>query len=74
MLQFRPSGTAMLTTDQVAEQLQVTPRHVRRLNATGRMPKPVKIGRSTRWSAEVIDNWIASGCPTRAAWERMKKG
>lgn len=71
MLRFRASGTTMLTTSELAKQLGVTARHVRRLNATGKMPAPVKLGRSTRWSAEVIDGWIAAGCPNRETWEQM---
>lgn len=29
----------------------------------GRAPKPVKIGRSTRWRRQELLEWIANGCP-----------
>lgn len=29
----------------------------------GRMPAPVRIGRSVRWQHAVIAAWVADGCP-----------
>jgi predicted DNA-binding transcriptional regulator AlpA len=31
--------------------------------AAGRLPDPVRIGRSTRWRRTEIEAWIAAGCP-----------
>ena len=48
----------------VAELLNCSTRHVYRLCDSGKMPRPIKLGMTlNRWSREVIDNWIAQGCP-----------
>ncbi|HJZ56430.1 MAG TPA: hypothetical protein VKE74_15805 [Gemmataceae bacterium] len=33
----------------------------------GRVPAPVKVGRSTRWRRAEIESWIAAGCPASAS-------
>ncbi len=51
-------------------------RHVRQVaadlapwDAGGRIPRPVRVGRSTLWRVEELHAWIAAGCPTREHWE-----
>ena len=60
-----PSGVlpAMLTVHDVATMLNCSPRTVYRLTDTGRIPHPVKLGALVRWPREVIEQWIAAGCP-----------
>jgi len=41
----------------------VSSRQIWRLNDMGRMPAPVRIGKSVRWSHSVLSKWIADGCP-----------
>jgi len=60
-----PREPALLTADDVADQLTCSPRHVRRMSARGVMPAPVKFGRLVRWPRESIADWIASGCPVQ---------
>jgi len=38
----------------------------------GRIPKPVRIGRSKRWRRSEISAWIEVSCPPRAEWEAMR--
>jgi excisionase family DNA binding protein len=38
-----------LTTRQLAELLNVSERHIYRLKAAGKFPKPRRFGRSIRW-------------------------
>ena len=64
-------STALLTAKDVAEELRVSLRHVWRMNNSGKLPRPVRIGRSVRWSRSTIIAWIAAGCPDRADWEAM---
>jgi len=40
--------------------------------ATGRLPAPVRIGRSVRWRKAEIEAWIEAGCPERAKWDTLK--
>lgn len=60
----RPSPVVMLKTDDVARMIGCSDRHIRRLVASGRMPRPIKLGRLKRWNAEVIHTWIDAGCPS----------
>ncbi len=48
---------------EVAKLLNVSHRHVVRMAESGEMPPPVRLGRRVRWSVQVIEKWIADGCP-----------
>lgn len=54
---------AMLTVHDVARVLNCSARTVYRLADSGRMPRPVKLSALVRWPRQVIEQWIASGCP-----------
>jgi predicted DNA-binding transcriptional regulator AlpA len=41
----------------------------RNWDSAGRIPRPVKIGRSTMWRIDELQKWIDLGCPGRDAWE-----
>jgi excisionase family DNA binding protein len=47
-----------LTIDQVAERLNLSKRTVNRLISDGVFPRPVKIGRLSRWVPEDIRNFL----------------
>ena len=49
--------------DDIANLLKASTRHVSRLADSGRMPRPMHIGRLVRWQKDIIDSWIANGCP-----------
>ena len=53
----------MLDVQAVADLLTCSTRHVYRLADSGRMPRPIKLGKLVRWSRSVIEEWIAGGCP-----------
>ena len=38
-------------------------------NSSGRIPRPIRIGRMVFWRPEELKAWVAAGCPDRAAWE-----
>jgi predicted DNA-binding transcriptional regulator AlpA len=46
-----------------------SPRHIRRLADSGRMPAPIKLGALLRWPSQTgdpltgIHDWITAGCP-----------
>jgi predicted DNA-binding transcriptional regulator AlpA len=54
----------MLNVAAAAEMLACSARHVYRLAYTSKMPRPVKLGALVRWSRQVIEDWIAQGCPS----------
>ena len=61
-----------LSAREVAKLLNVSQRHVWALNASGRMPRPVHLGRAVRWNRSELEAWLDSGCPARDAWELLK--
>ncbi len=65
MIETRPPTelAQLLDVADVAAMLGVSGRHVYRLADAGRMPRPVKLGGSVRWSRAAILEWIANGCP-----------
>ena len=50
----------MLAVDatKLGRILSVSVRHIRRLNASGMIPTPIRIGRCCRWSVEEIRAWL----------------
>jgi len=54
---------AMMAVDDVTEVLSCSARTVYRLADSGRMPRPVKLGALVRWPRQVVEQWIAEGCP-----------
>jgi predicted DNA-binding transcriptional regulator AlpA len=73
-----PSGQAanaaplLLSADDLAIELSVSARTISRLASAGKLPKPVRLGRSVRWRQEEIIFWLASGCADRQMLELMK--
>ena len=53
----------MLKLGDVARRLNITTRHVHTLEASGRMPRGARLGKALRWPEEVLEAWIAAGCP-----------
>jgi excisionase family DNA binding protein len=53
----------LLKADEVATLLHVSERTLWRLLSAGKLPKPVRFGRSTRWKADEVAGWIERGCP-----------
>ena len=62
-----------VTLRGVAEMLGVSLRHVRRLDSSGKLPSPVRIGGSVRWSVEAINAWLQMDCPDRRDFEARLK-
>lgn len=60
----------LLTMHDVVALTGFARSHIHALVNTGRMPKPLKIGRSIRWRASDIDAWIDAGCPSVEAMSR----
>ena len=56
----------------LAAMLGISARHVRTLDASGKLPRPVKIGGCVRWFIDEIRAWLAAGTPDRAEWEALR--
>lgn len=53
----------MLSTQDLADLMQCSDRHIANLRKEGRMPAPVRLGTLVRWPRKAIEDWIAAGCP-----------
>jgi excisionase family DNA binding protein len=63
-MDIRESPAVMLITpEETARLLEISERTLWRLLSAGRVPKPVRIGRSTRWRLAEVRDWIERGCP-----------
>ncbi|MCC6493489.1 MAG: helix-turn-helix domain-containing protein [Pirellulales bacterium] len=61
-----------ISANQLAELLGISKRHLWSLNAQGKLPRPVRLGRAVRWPLGEIREWIASGAPDRDVWEQER--
>lgn len=62
----------LLTAKAVGEMLSLSKRQIFRLNSSGKIPAPIRIGGAVRWSAEEISAWLAASAPDRRTWEEMR--
>jgi excisionase family DNA binding protein len=53
----------LLTADQAAELLGISPATLYRMRSAGKLPLPVRLGGSVRWSRETLVEWIRMDCP-----------
>lgn len=61
-----------LSAEEVAKLLGVSERHVWSLNSSGKLPKPIRLGRAVRWSADELRMWLLAGAPRREHWEAIR--
>jgi len=58
---------------KVAKLLDVSERHVWALHSSGRIPQPVRLGRSVRWPVHELKSWLDAGAPERGRWEQVRE-
>ena len=63
----------LLTAKQVGLMLALSKRQIFRLNAAGKLPRPVKIGGAVRWKLADIIRWQDLNCPDRSVFEAQQK-
>jgi predicted DNA-binding transcriptional regulator AlpA len=54
----------LISVDELAMILKISPRSVWRLLSAGKMIEPVRIGGAVRWRFHEVKSWIDQGCPT----------
>ena len=57
---------------RLGEMLGLSERTVRRLDAAGKLPRPIQIGGSVRWRLDEIATWLHAGAPSRDKWEMLQ--
>ena len=68
------SQPILLTAQQAAEFLGVSVRFVYKLMNSGRMPRPIRLGRALRFRREELNAWVSAGAPPRHEWEARRQG
>ncbi len=47
-------------------------RTIRSMDAAGKLPRPLRISHSVRWSLSEIRDWIDAGAPDRETWTPLR--
>jgi predicted DNA-binding transcriptional regulator AlpA len=63
----------LLTAAEAAAMCNVSLRTWWAWDATGKIPRAIRIGRKVFWRPEELKDWVAAGCPERAVWEAMQQ-
>lgn len=66
------SASLLLTVEELAAELRVSPAMIYKMQNAGQLPAPVRLGRRVRWRRAEIDAWTAAGCPSRDRWEAQR--
>ena len=66
-------ATLALNAKQAAAMLNVSVRQLWRLNSTGQLPKPIRLGHCVRWRKAELEAFVEAGCPTREKWEGSQR-
>jgi predicted DNA-binding transcriptional regulator AlpA len=53
----------LVPADRAAGLLGISARHFRKLDRTGLVPRPVRLGRRALWRVAELEEWVAAGCP-----------
>ncbi len=65
-------NSQLLDAKTFGQRLSLSKRQIFRLNACGRIPKPIRIGGSIRWAEGIISDWLAAGAPDRKTFEALQ--
>lgn len=69
-----PNAEKLLSVKALSQTLSLSKRTIHRLNSSGKIPAPVRVGGSLRWRLEAdIKPWIHMGCPDRKEFEMFAK-
>lgn len=63
----------LLTARTLGQRLSLSKRQIFRLNSCGKIPAPIKIGGSVRWSESTIAEWLQAGAPDRRTFEARRE-
>ena len=66
-------GIQLLTAKALGEMLNLSKRQIFRLNSSGKIPAPIRIGGAVRWAESTVTEWLQAGAPDRKTFEASKK-
>ena len=64
----------LVDAKSAANLLSISRAMLHRLNVTGRLPRPVHLGRRVLWRVSELEGWVNAGCPNRDRWEADDDG
>ena len=67
------SNPIAFSPEELARRLAVSRRHIYRMNSSGKLPRPIRLGRSVRWILPEINAWLQAGAPDRKTWDLVKE-
>ena len=59
----------LVSTDKLAELLGFSAKTIRRGVQSRKIPPPVRVGSRPRFILDIINAWIAAGCPSMDDWD-----
>ena len=71
--QMCESKPLAVSAKELAGMLGISLRQVWRLNSTGKLPKPIRLGGSVKWRRDEIVAWLGQNCPDRQTWDAIKQ-
>lgn len=64
----------LLFPGPVAARLcSLSPRTWAKLNAAGKVPRALTVGRRRLWVRAELERWVEAGCPNRESWEALRQ-
>jgi len=69
--QLDASDRLLVNANEVARLLSISSRTLWKLASAGRVPEPVRLGRSVRWRAGELQAWVDAGCPPQERWHSI---
>lgn len=66
------SAQLIVGAKHVAIMLGISLRTVRSMDASGKLPLPVRIGGLVSWRKQELIDWVEAGCPDRETWNTRR--
>ncbi len=70
------TGTAppplVVDAKALAAMLGLSVRTVRKMDAAGKLPRPLRFGHAVRWRLQEIQDWLGACAPDRNTWDRLR--
>ena len=59
----------LISTEKLAELLELSKKTIGRYVLSRKIPPPVRVGSRSRFRFDIINAWIADGCPSMDDWD-----
>jgi len=71
-LDLTPPPHLLVDAEGVARMLGISRAMVFKLDSSGRLPSPVRLGKCTRWRVAELVAWGGARCPSREHWSVLQ--